>query len=532
MTNITKQTALIILDGWGHSTNLENNAVAQANTPFFDLLMQNYPHTFLQASGEFVGLPEGQVGNSEIGHTTIGAGKIIDTDLVRIHKSARDGDFKNNEVFQKLFTQIKENNSRIHLIGLLSAGGVHSHEEHVFAFLDMAKVIFEKEIAAGNLSTKALPKIIIHAITDGRDTDPQASIESFKKLTRKISETQINGQNIAEIATVSGRYYPMDRDNNFDRLEKFTDLFFGKVEIVAKENETGEAMPEKTDLDFILEKIKAEHEAGKTDEHILPFVVNNFPLQNNDAVLIFNFRSDRGRMLTSKLLEKKSEMNLLIATMTEYSKDFDVEVAFPAIKIETTLAAEIAKNNLTQAHIAETEKFPHATYFLNGGKETPHEGEEHVLLESRKDVKTHNEAPEMRAVSIADEAVKRINDGVNFIFINFANPDMVGHTADVPAIITAVETVDRELKKVVDAMLARGGSLVITADHGNAELNIDPITGSIHTAHTLNLVPCIITDENVKLVESGSLQDLAPTILDILSLEKPVQMTGKSLIVK
>ena len=529
MINITKQTALIILDGWGHSTNLENNAVAQASTPFFDSLMQNYPHTFLQASGEFVGLPEGQVGNSEIGHTTIGAGKIIDTDLVRIHKASRDDDFKNNSVFQKLFNQIKENNSKIHLIGLLSAGGVHSHEEHVFAFLGMAKVIFEKEIAAGNLSAEALPKIIVHAITDGRDTDPRASIESFKKLTHKISETQINGQNIAEIATVSGRYYPMDRDNNWDRLEKFADLLFGKVN--ATKNEA-EKIADKADLDFILEKIKAEHEAGKTDEHILPFVVNNFPLQKNDSVLIFNFRSDRGRMLTAKLLEKKSEMNLLIATMTEYSKDFDVEVAFPAIKIETTLAAEIAKNNLTQAHIAETEKFPHATYFLNGGKETPYEGEEHVLLESRKDVKTHNEAPEMRAEAIADEAVKRINDGVNFIFINFANPDMVGHTADVSAIITAVETVDRELKKVVDAMLARGGSLVITADHGNAELNIDPITGSIHTAHTLNVVPCIVTDKNVKLAENGSLQDLAPTILEILDIEKPTQMTGNSLILK
>jgi 2,3-bisphosphoglycerate-independent phosphoglycerate mutase len=533
MNNSEKQTALIILDGWGHSTTLENNAVAQARTPFFDSLMQNYPHTFLQASGEFVGLPEGQVGNSEIGHMTIGAGKIIDTDLVRIHKSAREGDFQNNEVFQKLFAQIKENNSRIHLVGLLSAGGVHSHEDHVFAFLDMAKVIFEKEIAeqkndngSENLIQNILfPKIIIHAITDGRDTDPQASIESFEKLVRKISETQINGQNIAEIATVSGRYYPMDRDNNWDRLEKFTDLLFGRVK--SEKNTAG-----KTDLDFILKKIKTEHESGKTDEHITPFAVNDFPLQNNDAVLIFNFRSDRGRMLTSKLIDKKTEMNLLLATMTEYSKDFQVEVAFPVIKIETTLAAEIAKNNLTQAHIAETEKFPHATYFLNGGKEAPHEGEEHVLLESRKDVKTHNEAPEMRAEAISDEAVKRINDGVNFIFINFANPDMVGHTADVPAIITAVETVDRELKKVVDAMLVRGGSLVITADHGNAELNIDPITGSIHTAHTLNVVPCIMTDKNVKLAESGSLQDLAPTILDILNVDKPIQMTGKSLIVK
>ncbi len=521
MINKNKQTALIILDGWGHSTDLENNAIAKAKTPFFDYLMQNYPHTFLQASGECVGLPDGQVGNSEIGHTTIGAGKIIDTDLVRIHKSVKSDDFINNEAFKKIFSHIKNNNSKIHIIGLLSSGGVHSHEEHLFAFLEMAKNIFEKEIGDGFLNTEAFPKIIIHAITDGRDTDPRASIESFKKLESKISETKINGKNIAEIATVSGRYYPMDRDNNWDRVEKFTDMLLGKAENT-----------ENTIKHSTLEEISVQHEGGKTDEHITPFKVKNIPLQNNDAVFIFNFRSDRARMVTKKILESKEEMNLMIATMTEYSKDFSVEVAFPAIKIETTLAAEISKNNLNQAHIAETEKFPHATYFLNGGQEKPYDKEEHVLLESRKDVKTHNEAPEMRAEAIADEAVKRIKDGVNFIFINFANPDMVGHTADVPAIITAVETVDRELKKVVDAMLEQGGSVLITADHGNAELNIDPITGSIHTAHTLNVVPCILTDKNINLKESGSLQDLAPTVLDILNIEKPYQMTGQSLIVK
>lgn len=525
MTNIQKQTALIILDGWGHSTDLENNAIAKAKTPFFNYLIQNYPHTFLQASGEYVGLPDGQVGNSEIGHTTIGAGKVIDTDLVRIHKSAKSDDFKNNDAFKKIFTHSKNNNSRIHIVGLLSAGGVHSHEEHLFAFLDMAKNIFEKDIESGILKVEALPKIIIHAITDGRDTDPRASIESFQKLLQKISEIKINVKNIAEIGIVSGRYYPMDRDNNWDRLEKFTDLLLGKVEFKKNNNE-------KSDLDFILGKIKTEHDAGKTDEHITPFLVNNFPLEKNDAVFIFNFRSDRARMITSKLLEFKEEMNLLIATMTEYSKDFSVDVAFPVIKIETTLANEISKKGLTQAHIAETEKFPHATYFLNGGQEKPHEGEEHVLLESRKDVKTHNEAPEMRAEAIADEAVKRIKQGINFIFINFANPDMVGHTADVPAIITAVETVDRELKKVVDVMIEHGGSVLITADHGNAELNIDPFTGSIHTAHTLNVVPCIFTNKEVVLKESGSLQDLAPTILDVLDIEKPSQMTGNSLIVK
>jgi 2,3-bisphosphoglycerate-independent phosphoglycerate mutase len=514
MSASKKQTALIILDGWGHSTETENNAVAQAKTPFFDSLMKNFPHTFLQASGEFVGLPDGQVGNSEIGHMTIGAGKTIDTDLVRINKAARGGDFQNNETFQKIFSYIKENNSRIHIIGLIGAGGVHSHEEHLFAFLDLAKVIFEKEGVGGEV----FPKIIIHAITDGRDNGPQSSLESFAKLEKKIAETAVAGKNIAEISTVSGRYYPMDRDNNWDRLEKFTDMLYGKNETEIKGS--------------ILEEIKKFHDTGKTDEHIEPFIVKNIPLQNNDAVLIFNFRSDRARMLTSKLIEKKSEMDLLISTMTEYSKDFEVNVAFPATKIETTLAAEISKNNLTQVHLAETEKFPHATYFLNGGQEKPHDGEEHVLLESRKDVKTHNEAPEMRAEAIADEAIKRINNGVDFTFINFANPDMVGHTADVPAIITAVETVDRELKKVVDALMTRGGVAIITADHGNAELNIDPVTGDIHTAHTLNVVPCIVTDAKIKLKESGSLQDLAPTVLEILNIEKPVQMTGNSLVVK
>lgn len=516
MSNSNKQVALIILDGWGHSLETENNAVAQAKTPFFDYLMKNFPHTFLQASGEFVGLPDGQVGNSEIGHMTIGAGKTIDTDLVRINKAARNNDFQNNETFKKIFSHIKKNNSKIHLIGLVGAGGVHSHEEHLFAFLDLAKIIFEKEIAEGNILVTDFPKIIIHAITDGRDNGPHSSIESFKKLENKIIETQLAGKNIAEISTVSGRYYPMDRDNNWNRLEKFTDMLYGqnKAEITGS----------------ILEEINKFHTTGQTDEHIEPFVVKSVPLQNNDAVFIFNFRSDRARMLTLKLIEKKTEMNLLISTMTEYSKDFDVQVAFPASKIETTLAAEISKNNLTQVHLAETEKFPHATYFLNGGQEKPHDGEEHVLLESRKDVKTHNEAPEMRAEAIADEAVKRIEAGVNFTFINFANPDMVGHTADVPAIITAVETVDRELKKVVDALLVRGGTAIITADHGNAELNIDPVTGSIHTAHTLNVVPCILTDEKVKLKENGSLQDLAPTILEILNIEKPTQMTGNSLV--
>ncbi len=492
-----KQTALIILDGWGYREETENNAVAAASTPFFDSLWQKYPHSFLKAGEEAVGLPKGQVGNSEIGHMTIGAGKVIDTDLVRIEKAILAGEFDTNQSFQKLFNHVKENDSALHVLGLIGEGGVHSHQDHLIAFLNSAK----------NAGVK---KVFIHAFTDGRDSGPFDSIEAFKKLEEFIAQNDAG-----KIATLSGRYYAMDRDNNWDRLQKFTQYLFGE------NNEIKDTS--------IIDEIKLQHSAGKTDEHIEPVQFIHAPLEKNDGVFFLNFRADRARMLSSKILEKQNDLNLCFVTMTEYGSEFKTDIAFPSALIETTIAKEVSFAGLTQAHIAETEKFPHATYFLNGGVEKPYDGEEHVLLASRKDVKTHDEAPEMRAEAIADEAIKRLDDGVNFIFINFANPDMIGHTANVPAIIHALEFVDKQLQRVIEKLTSLGGVAFITADHGNAEINIDIETGDKHTAHTLSLVPAIITQENIQM-NDGSLRDIAPTILKLLEIEKPNSMTGENLI--
>ena len=497
---MSKQTALIILDGWGYREEIEHNAVAQAHTPYFDYLWNTYPHTLLYAGEEYVGLPKGQFGNSEIGHTTIGAGTILDTDLVRIAKAINDESFHSNKAFVDLCNHVNSNNSALHVMGLIGTGGVHAHSDHLYAFLKMAK-------------DKGIQKCFIHVFTDGRDTGPYDAAHALEELQSMCEELQFG-----TIASVTGRFWSMDRDNNWDRLQKFHDAVF------ECKNGVCQLAP--------VEELKRQHSTGKTDEHVEPFSLTQAPLMQNDGVFVFNFRADRARMITKMLCDKKKELNLSIVTLTEYQKDFDVTVAFPPRVIETTLAQEVSTSGKKQAHIAETEKFPHATYFLNGGKEEPHEGEEHVLLASRKDVQTHDEAPEMRAESIADEAIMRINAGVDFIFINFANPDMVGHTANVPALITALETVDAQLKRVCDALIARGGVAVVTADHGNAEVNINPNTGEKHTAHTLNQVPCIITDTSAPIVEKkdASLQDLAPTVLKILGVEKPSAMTGESLI--
>lgn len=493
-----KQVALIVLDGWGYREEQEHNAIAKAQTLFFDEIWNKYPHSLLEASGEHVGLPNGQIGNSEIGHTTIGAGKIIDTDLVRINKSISDENFSENEVFNALFENTKKHSSNLHLLGLIGKGGVHSHQDHLLAFLKVCK-------------DKGMNEVYLHLFTDGRDASPYESIRDIEEINKLIAEV-----GIGKICSISGRYFAMDRDNNWDRVEKVEKIIFHC------EGNICQITPE--------EEISAQHQTGKTDEHIEPFIVNEMPISKNDSVFFFNYRADRARMLSERILARKDEMNLFFATLTEYSKDYSCAVAFPPIAIETTIANEVSLAGLTQAHIAETEKFPHATYFLNGGKEDPHNGEEHVMLQSRKDVKTHDEAPEMRAEAIADEAVKRIEQDVNFIFINFANPDMVGHTANTEAIVTAVETVDRELKKVLDALHARGGVAFVTADHGNAEVNFDTDKNEKHTAHTLNKVPAIVTSSEFKEMKDGSLRDIAPTILKLLEIEKPISMTGESLV--
>jgi 2,3-bisphosphoglycerate-independent phosphoglycerate mutase len=499
-----KPVMLIVLDGWGYREDKENNAVLASNKPFFDSIWNKYPHSLLKASGNAVGLPEGQMGNSEVGHMTIGAGCPIDTDLVRIDKAIETGEFDKNPVLLSLFDHVKKNNSVLHVQGLVSPGGVHSHMNHLFAFLRLAK--------KNNVN-----KVAIHVFTDGRDTPPQSASEYINELENVLKEF---GPNYF-IATISGRYYAMDRDNNWDRLAKVEQAMF---ECKGNVCEISPSL-----------YLKDQYKTGKKDELLEPIVCTNLDgngcaIKENDAVFFFNFRADRARMLSEKMMDKKDLKNLLFITLTEYCKDFTCQIVFPPMAVKTTLGEQISKAGLKQAHIAETEKFAHATYFLNGGREKPYDGEVDILLDSRKDIKTHDEAPEMRAEGIADKAIEEIKSGTDFIFINFANPDMVGHTANVPAIIKAIETVDTQLKRVINTLEEKGGVAVIIADHGNAEVNIDPITGEKHTAHTTNPVPCILTSNNYK-VKSGGLADVAPTILDLLGLPKTNDMSGNSLLV-
>ncbi len=497
------QIALIILDGWGHREDTQDNAIAEAKTPFFDSLLVRYPHAVLDASGEDVGLPSGQIGNSEIGHMTIGAGKIIDTDLVRITKAMNRGEFPTNPKISELFEHVQKEGSTLHLMGLLSPGGIHSHHAHLHGILKAAKEF-------------GIEKIAIHVFTDGRDTPPQSAHQSLKELENLLEEL-----GIGFIATASGRFYAMDRDHNWDRLAKAEQAIFhgkGKTHITR----TPSAI------------LKALYKDGVLDEHLEPHVFLDesgkaYTIENNDGVFFFNYRPDRARMLTKKILEHAKEKNIKLVTLTQYEKDLSEHAAFLPGTIETTLANELSNASFTQAHIAETEKYPHATYFLNGGREAPHAGEEHILVPSRKDVPTHDLAPEMRAKEITDKAIEQIEKGTNFIFINYANADMVGHTANKEAIVIAVETIDRELKRFIEALTAHGGVALITADHGNAELNIDQETHEKHTAHTLNRVPVILTKENIKL-SNGTLADVAPTMLSLFNLPVPKTMTGKNLI--
>lgn len=508
-----KPVALIILDGWGYSAQTQNNPIHEAKTPFFDDLWQNYPHTLLDASGLAVGLPEGQMGNSEVGHITIGAGKTIDTDLVRISKAIENDQFKNNSAFIDLFNHVKKHNSILHVLGLIGPGGIHSHSDHLFAFLKTAKLAGIKSIA-------------IHAITDGRDTPPKSSVVYIYELEKILSEL-----NIGFITTISGRFYTMDRDKNWDRVERAEKAFFK-----SKGN-----LPPGGQKSSPSQAIKKLHNLGMVDEHIEPIVFmdkndRSYPITKNDGVFFFNFRADRARQISKIISEKADLENLCFVTMTQYDPSILSKVAFPPLNIETTLAAEISKADLSQVHIAETEKFAHATYYLNGGRQNPHQKETHILINSRKDISTHDLAPQMKAVEITDKAIEYVNAKTPFIFINYANPDMVGHTANEQATIKAIETIDNELERLIKTIQNNGGTAFITADHGNAEISIDK-NGHPHTAHTTNPVPAIFlpncTTAHNQLRTSasrGTLADIAPTILDLLILPKPTSMTGKSLL--
>ncbi|MFA5773203.1 MAG: 2,3-bisphosphoglycerate-independent phosphoglycerate mutase [Candidatus Paceibacterota bacterium] len=501
---IKKQIALIVLDGWGYREDKKDNAIAQAHKPIFDNIWNTCPHTTLKASGLAVGLPDRQMGNSEVGHMTIGAGRILDQDLVRINKAILSGEFKNSPALHTLFEHVVKNNSTLHVAGLVSPGGVHSHMSHLFAFLENAK-------------DYGIKKIAIHIFTDGRDTPSQAGAGYIKQL-----EDVIERLGVGEIASVSGRLYAMDRDKRWERLSKAEQVIFeGKGNIC--------------DIKPSVYLENLYNTSIKSDEYLEPFVCQNkeggtYTLNKNDGFFLFNFRADRMRMLTEKIVKKSKEDNICLVTMTNYGKEYKSLIVFPPVKIEITLGKIISENGMTQVHIAETEKFAHATYFLNCGEETPYKGEEQILIQSPKGVFTYDLAPKMSAELVADEAIKQIKKGTDFVFINFANADMVGHTANVPAIITAIEEVDKQLGRVLEELHSNNGIACVTADHGNAEINIDPITGLKHTSHTTDPVPFIMTDSSKELKEKGGLIDVAPTVLDLFDIKKPEEMTGESLI--
>lgn len=499
-----KPVLLVVLDGWGIDAAHQNNGVHRASTPQFDNLSQTFPYSELKASGEAVGLPEGQMGNSEVGHMTIGAGMIQYQDLVRISKDIESGDIAHNPAINQAFDHTKAHNSQLHIIGLLSPGGVHAHEDHFIEIVRLAH-------AAG------VSHIICHPILDGRDHSPTAGAPSLKKLE------DVCVANDAKIATTAGRYFPMDRDKNWDRTEKgWQAIWHGKAEHMVTNQSPSEWISE-------------QYRAGHRDELMEPAVFvpegeSAYTVKTNDAIIYANYRTDRTRQLSQKITEQIEAMNLCFVTLTDYGQEIKSIIAYAPQDIEHTIASAVSAAGMKQAHLAETDKYAHATYFLNGGKQDAHEGEEHILVPSRKDVKTHDQAPEMKAKELCDETIKRL-DIDDFIFLNWANPDMVGHTAVQDAIITAVETVDRELGRLSEAVLKKGGTMLVIADHGNAERMIDD-DGNPHTSHTSNPVPCILVSNELKdkKLRHGELQDIAPTILSLLEIETPPTMTGKTLI--
>jgi 2,3-bisphosphoglycerate-independent phosphoglycerate mutase len=499
-----KQILLVIFDGWGVGKDYPGNAIERANKPFFDYLWETYPHSLLDASGEAVGLPEGESGNSDVGHVTIGAGKAIDTNLVRINKSIKTGELQKNETLNKIFDHVKKHDSTLHIHGFISPGGVHSHTDHLYALLRFAK-------QAG------IQKLAIHAFTDGRDTPPQSAAGYLKEL-----EDLLDALGIGFIATAAGRFYA-DRDNNWDRIKKVEEAIFSGIGRHKSSLKPSEQM-----------ELFYKEGVVKNDQLVEPVVFldaqgKSYQITHNDAVIYFNYRADRARMISQRHSEYAKDKNILFASMTEYSSDIDSLVLFPPLKHDITLASVVSQHNLTQTHIAETEKYTHLTYFLDGGIEKPHTGEEYILIKSRDDIKTHDEAPELRAKEIADASIKEIEKGVNLIILNFANPDMVGHTGNLEATIKAIEFVDVQLKRVVEKILELEGAALITSDHGNAEQMLDHKSNEKHTYHSHNPVPLIVTLNRINLID-GELSDVAPTVLGLLGVKKPTEMTGVSLI--
>ena len=502
-----KKVVLIIMDGWGHGPDGPGNAIFMARTPFVDSLY-NYPNTELKCSGEDVGLPNGQMGNSEVGHLNIGAGRIVYQDLVKINLAIRDRSFFENKVLVKTMQYVKTSGKKLHLIGLVSDGGVHSHINHLKALCDAA-------------NENKLENVFIHAFTDGRDTDPHDGINFLKDLSEHLKKST------GRIASVTGRYYAMDRDRRWERIKKAYDLLvYGK----------GSLYPD------VLKAVQDSYDAGVTDEFILPIAVKDDNgksigiIEDGDAVICFNYRTDRCREITETLTQKDfpeydmHHMNLHYVTMTNYDSAFkNVDVLFEKDNLNNTLGEVLAENGNTQLRISETEKYPHVSFFFSGGREKPFEGEERILIPSPK-VATYDLQPSMSAYEVTDAVCKKLDEGkIDFVCLNFANTDMVGHTGVFKAVVAAVEVVDACVKRVVDAGLKNGYSFLITSDHGNADFKINA-DGSPNTAHTTNPVPLFLLDKDYKAISPGRLCDLAPTILTIMGINIPKEMTGRVLV--
>jgi 2,3-bisphosphoglycerate-independent phosphoglycerate mutase len=508
-----KPIALVILDGWGvGQADDPNNAIARAHTPHMTLLTELYPSTTLCCSGEAVGLPEGQMGNSEVGHLNIGAGRVVYQELTRITKAIRERDFFANPVLSNVMEQTRVGGGALHLMGLLSDGGVHSHITHLYALLEMAKL-------------HNVPRVYVHAYLDGRDVPPSSAPGYVQALEAKMAQL-----GIGVIATIAGRYYAMDRDKRWERVEKaYAALVYRQGEQAAT---AGAA-------------VAAAYQRGETDEFVLPTVIANCGdcgIKAGDGVIFFNFRPDRARQLTRVFVEPEFDgfqrrsgyFPLHFATMTQYDETLPVVVAYSPHYLKNTLGEVFSAAGLSQLRIAETEKYAHVTFFFNGGEEKPVDGEDRILVPSSK-VATYDLKPDMSAVEVTDKVIAAVTMGkYDLIILNYANGDMVGHTGKLAAAIAAVEIIDQCVGRLVEAVRSHGGITCITADHGNAEVMVDPLTGQPFTAHTTNAVPFILVAEKYRghKLRTGSLADIAPTILELAAMELPTEMTGRSLIEK
>jgi 2,3-bisphosphoglycerate-independent phosphoglycerate mutase len=513
----TKPVLLVVLDGWGIRKEREANAIAVAGTPNVDALVREYPSTALETSGLAVGLPEGQMGNSEVGHTNLGAGRIVYQDLVRINRAVEDGSFFTNDALLMACRRAKESGAALHLMGLVSDGGVHSHVDHMHACVELAR-------------REGVARVFLHAFMDGRDTPPRAGLGTMAAVEKRFRET-----GYGKVATVSGRYYAMDRDKRWDRVAL---AWAAIVDAEGQRASSGVAAME------------AAYARDEGDEFVKPTVIVNGdgkpvgPVRDGDAVLFFNFRADRAREITRAFTQRgfkeferrRAPALTAYVCMTEYDKTFELPVAFPPQDLTEIFPEIVAHAGMKQLRCAETEKYAHVTFFFNGGRETVYPGEDRILVPSPRDVKTYDQKPEMSAREVTDKLVAALGTGqYGFVLVNFANPDMVGHTGILEAAVKAVKVVDECLGRLWQAARAQGMAMLVTADHGNCEMMTDPVTGQPHTAHTLNPVPFILADPDfrgAKLRAKGILADVAPTILQVMGLPQPREMKGLGLVTR